>query len=71
MESSPKIYQIRVRGKVPERWQAVFDPFTMTDLPEGDTLLCGEVVDQSQLVGVINQLHSLNLKIISVNAAAS
>ncbi len=71
METSPNIYQIRLRGKVPDRWQAMFDPFTMTDLPEGDTLLCGEVIDQSQLIGVLNQIHSLNLKIISVNAATS
>ncbi len=71
METSPKNYQIRVRGKVPDRWQTMFDPFTLTDLPEGDTLLCGEVIDQSQLIGVLNQIHSLNLKIISVNAAAN
>ncbi len=69
METPHQTYQIRIRGKVPDRWQAMFGPFTMTDLPEGDTLLCGEVIDQSQLIGVLNQLHSLNLRIISVNAA--
>ncbi len=68
MDVSRKHYQIRVEGKVPERWRAWFDPLTMVYLPEGDTLLQGEIVDQSQLMGFINQIHSLNLKLISVNA---
>ncbi len=68
MDTSRKHYQIRIEGRIPERWQSWFDPFSMVTLPEGDTMLQGEIVDQSQLVGVINQLHSLNLKILSVNA---
>ncbi len=68
METMPKIYQIRIQGKISERWHAWFDPLTVTDLPDGDTLLEGLVVDQSQLVGIINQLHNLNLKLLSVNA---
>ncbi len=68
MEPMLMKYQIRIQGKISERWHAWFDPLTVTDLPDGDTLLHGQIVDQSQLVGIINQIHNLNLRLLSVNA---
>ncbi len=66
MEISSKQYQIRIKGQVPERYTTWFEPLTMVHLADGNTLLQGQILDQSQLVGIINQIHSLNLKLISI-----
>jgi len=48
------------------RWQTWFDGLTLVPLDDGDTLLRGLIQDQSQLVGIINQVHNLNLTILSI-----
>jgi hypothetical protein len=40
---------------------------TITNLDQGEALIEGWVQDQSVLVGVINQVHGLNLRLISVH----
>jgi hypothetical protein len=61
------IYEIRFRGSLHERWFDWFDGFTIASLPEGETLLRGNVVDQAELFGVLTRLRDLNLELISVN----
>ncbi len=67
MSQFANIYQIRIQGAVHGRWQEWFGPLALTHLEDGNTLLRGPVQDQSQLVGIINQIHSLNLTLLSVN----
>jgi hypothetical protein len=66
-EPFPKIYTIRIQGVLHERWKNWFDGMTITSLENGETLVEGLILDQSALVGVINQIHNLNLKLIAIN----
>lgn len=66
-EPFPKIYTIRIQGVLHERWKDWFDGMTITNLESGETILEGLILDQSALVGVVNQIHHLNLKLVSIN----
>lgn len=66
MDESSNFYQIRFHGIVHKRWQSQFGAMQMIYLEDGDVMLRGQVQDQSQLVGIINHIHNLNLKLISV-----
>jgi hypothetical protein len=67
MGQFPRIYSIRVQGVLPERWKHWFDGMTVTNLECGEAVIEGMIQDQSVLIGVINQIHGLNLGLISVN----
>lgn len=57
-------YQIRIEGFVrPAR----FDGFTVTNLPEGETLIRG-IMDQSALHGILNRIRDLGLVLLSVQS---
>ncbi len=62
----PRNYTIRFKGHLHERWQDWFDGMTVTNLENGEVVLQGMMADQSALVGIIIQIHSLNLELISV-----
>ncbi len=68
MERFPRMYQIRIVGVLHERWKTWFDGLTVTNLDCGEALIEGLIQDQSVLVGVINQIHSLNLTLISIES---
>ncbi len=68
MGQFPRVFQIRIVGVLHERWKTWFDGMTVTNLDCGETLIEGLIQDQSVLVGVINQIHSLNLTLISINS---
>jgi hypothetical protein len=59
-------YQILFQGLIDKSWSLYFTGMTVTAEPTGMTRLCGEVVDQSALHGLLNKIRDLNLKLISV-----
>ena len=62
-------YEIVVRGRLSSRYDYAFDGVTL--LPRhGQTTLCADLVDQSQLYGLLNRLRDLGIELISVNAVA-
>ena len=63
------IYEIRVRGHIDERRSEWLGGLHVTHLPDGDTILSGEIVDQSALNAILNRLHAMNIKLISVDRA--
>jgi len=65
MPTSLTRYTIRIEGRLPECWQEWFDGLAVANLANGQAVLQGCLPDQSALVGVINQLHNLNLILIS------
>jgi hypothetical protein len=67
MKQAPRIYTIRIEGQLHERWKDWFDGMTVTNLENGEILLQGCIQDQSVLVGIINQIHNLNMRLISVH----
>ncbi len=67
MSSFSQNYSILIEGHLPDRWNDWFEGMTVTNLDNGEMLLQGTIQDQSELVGVINQLHNLNLTLVSID----
>jgi hypothetical protein len=60
-------YRIRVRGELNQEWSAWFNDLTITPLPHGETLLCGAVVDQPALHGLLARIRDLGLTLLTVD----
>ena len=63
--------EIRVKGQIDKRWSEWLSGLTITNTPEGDTVLSGSVLDQSALYGLIGRLRDLGLPLLSVNPRGS
>jgi hypothetical protein len=67
----PATYQIKVPGHLDESWSEWAGGMTITVEREDDgspvTTLTGAVADQAALQGLLRQLYSLGLPLISVN----
>ncbi len=63
-------YQIKVQGRLDERWTHWFDGMSITFEQAEDgstvTVLTGSVLDQAALYGLINRIRDLGLSLISV-----
>ena len=65
--SHATIYQIRVEGHlVGHQWAAWFEDVTLTLEENGDTLLTGEIVDQSALHGLLRRVRDAGMPLVSV-----
>lgn len=60
----PMVYEMRIQGHVDKHW---FDRLDVSYTENGDTLLIGEIVDQSALYGIIKKVRDLGVTLISVN----
>ena len=69
--SDQAAYQIKVQGKLNEKWSDWFGGMTVTVQSESNdapiTTLTGSVADQSALRGILTKIWDLNLTLISVN----
>jgi hypothetical protein len=61
-----QIYQIRVRGHLSDAWAEWFDGLTIENLPNGEALLSGPVVDKAALHGLLTKVRDLNLTLLAV-----
>ncbi len=63
-------YQIKVQGRLDERWVYWFDGMSIAFEQAEDsstvTVFTGSVVDQAALYGLINRIRDLGLPLISV-----
>jgi hypothetical protein len=59
-------YEIKVRGHLDRDWSEWFNGMDIRNTPGGDTALCGEVVDQSALHGLLIKIRDLGLPLLSV-----
>ena len=59
-------YQIRVKGKLDQKWAARFDGFIITSLANDETRLTGLVADQSALHGILARIRDLGLPLLLV-----
>ena len=62
-----KIHRIVVRSELDERYASAFEGMRM-ETKDGQTILSGEVKDQSHLYGILNRLNGLGLELLSVRA---
>lgn len=62
----PALYRIRVKGNLDRKWSDWFDGFCITPHGDDETLLTGQVVDQSALHGMLGKIRDLGLPILLV-----
>jgi hypothetical protein len=62
----PGRYEIRVKGHLDSRWSDRFEGLIFTYESNGTTRLCGPVVDQAALHGLLRNIRDLGLTLISV-----
>jgi hypothetical protein len=63
------VYQIKLQGKLDERWADWFNGMTLAS-ESGITTLSG-VVDQAKLRGILSKIWDLNLTVVSVTRIES
>ena len=61
-----EIHEIRVRGRLDDRWVDWLEGLALTRENDGTTTLTGPLADQAALHGVLNTIRDLNLPIVSV-----
>jgi len=59
-------YKIRIQGHLGAQWSPWFDGLSLTNEPDGTTLICGPVADQSALHGLLQKVRDLGLPLVSV-----
>ena len=62
----PGWYEIRLQGRLDPRWSAWFDGMKVATDHDGTTVVCGPVVDQAALHGLLARLRDLGLPLISI-----
>jgi hypothetical protein len=63
-------YEITVRGRLSEPLAGAFDGLIATPA-DADTVIRGQIVDQSALYGVLERIESLGLELLDVRRTAS
>jgi hypothetical protein len=59
-------YEIRLGGRLDDRWAAWFDGLSLTHESDGTTVIHGSVVDQAALHGLLQKVRDLGLPLVSV-----
>jgi hypothetical protein len=59
-------YEIRLSGRLHERWDAWFDGLTVMHRDDGTTVISGRLADQAALHGLLQRVRDLGLPLISV-----
>jgi hypothetical protein len=66
MENSLSNYEIKVEGLIDNRWTEWFGGMSITYVNEAETILTGQLPDQTALHGVLERIRDLGLNLISV-----
>lgn len=59
-------YEIRLKGHLGKQWSEWFNGMTVILENNGNTLLIGWVVDQSELHGLLTKIRDLGMPLISL-----
>ncbi len=62
---STAAYEIRIKGRLSDSLSGAFEDFTLAMRP-AETIMRGELRDQSELHGVLDQIQLLGLELIEV-----
>jgi hypothetical protein len=61
------LYEIRLTGHLDARWATWFDGLTVTQEPDGTTVISGLIADQAALHGLLQRVRDLGIPLISVS----
>jgi len=59
-------YEIRLKGHLDDKWANWFEGLTITREDNGETVLCGPLVDQAALHGLLRKVRDLGVPLLSV-----
>ena len=59
-------YEIRIQGRLDDRWSAWLDDLHLARPDDGTTVLRGRIADQAALHGLLHKLGDLGLPLLSV-----
>ena len=65
----PNVYRIRVVGRLNRNWSKRLRGLALFTVEEGDaviTEICGQLPDQAALMGVLDELYSCGIPVISM-----
>ena len=62
----PKFYEIRVEGHLRKKRVGDFWGMNITLLSNGQTLICGQVLDQAALFGILIRIRDMGASLVSV-----
>ena len=65
-DHGPGRYEIRLQGHLPSRWATWFDDMTVTNHDDGTPAICGSVIDQAALHGLLHKVRDIGLPLVSV-----
>ncbi len=60
--------EITVKKRIDSNWSEWFENMTIRHTEQNETILCGTVVDQAALYGLLAKLRDLGLALVSVNS---
>ncbi len=63
------VYRIRIKGHLDSHWSEWFDGLTITNEPNGESVLAGPIADQAALHGILAKVRDLGLTLVSVAPA--
>ena len=59
-------YEIRIQGRLDDRWSTWLDDLDLSHAADGITVLRGPVADQAALHGLLQELRDLKVPLLSV-----
>jgi hypothetical protein len=62
--------EIKIEGRLDEKWAEWFEGFDLTYLDTSETLLTGNVPDQAALYGLIAKLRDMGVKLKAIKFAS-
>ena len=65
------VYEIRVQGRLDQRWSSWFDGLTLSYEGDDITVLSGPLVDEAALHGVLIKVRDLTLPLLAVSRVAA
>ena len=61
------IYEIRVQGRLDQRWSTWFDGLTISYEGDDITVLYGPIIDEAALHGILIKVRDLALPLLAVS----
>jgi hypothetical protein len=66
-QHGPGQYQLRIGGHLNSSWSDWFEGMVLTQEDDGTTTLCGPVVDQAALHGLLEKVRDIGATLMAVN----